>query len=225
MKRRIRIVPAVLVAVFAPLFALLSASAVAADAPPEVSHDGLQLVKRKNLDLVYVRPGATLAPYTKVSIDPVEVDFSKDWNPSKRDVSDEDRENIRTGLAEEFRNVFTKELQEKGGYQIVTTQGSDVLRVTAAIVDLYITAPDTSMKTAGRTSSWVVSAGSMTLVAELRDSESGQILARVADRKGGRDTGQMTWATSVSNRAEARRVLGIWARILREALDGAKAKE
>ena len=212
----------------AAVLALLAVSVVtpravlAADEPPQVSHDGLQLVKRKDLDLVYVRPGASLAGYTKVMIDPVEVDYSKDWDPP-REFTDKDRERVRSELADEFRDVFTKELQEKGGYQIVDTAGPDVLRVRAAIVDLYITAPDTSMKTAGRTNTYVVSAGSMVLVAELHDSVTGAILARVADRKGGRDSGPVQWATSTSNRAEARRALGAWASILRKALDGAKA--
>ena len=212
-----RAVPALLLA---SLF--LCAGAVVADELPETSPDGLQLVKRKDLDVLYVRPGASLSSYTKVMIDPVEVAFSKEWKPSSMDVTAKDREEIRTGLAEEFRDVFTKELQEKGGYQIVTEAGPDVLRVTAGIIDLYITAPDTD-RVSPQSRSFVFSAGQMTLVGELRDSESGAILARVADRKGGRDSTRMTWATGTSNRAEARRALAQWADILRDALDRAKS--
>jgi Protein of unknown function (DUF3313) len=222
MNRANRTAATLLTLLASSLFAL-NVAAFAADEPPEVSHDGLQLVKSKKLDLVYVRPGATLSGYTKVAIDPVEVAFDKKWEPDPRAVDDEDRERIRSELADEFQKVFTKELQEKGGYQIVNTAGPDVLRVTAAIIDLYITAPDASSKTAGRVNSYVISAGSMTLVAELRDSQTGAILARVADRKGGRETGPVQWATSTSNRAAARSVLAGWARILRDALDDAKS--
>jgi len=221
MKRHNSIVAAAL-GLLTPL--ILSLSVLAADQPPEVTPEGLHLVKRKDLDLVYVKPGASLAGYTKLIIDPVDVAYSKDWDPP-REFNEKDRERVRTELADEFRDVFTKELQEKGGYQIVDTAAPDVLRVTAAIVDLYINAPDTSMKTAGRVSSYVVSAGSMVLIAELRDSVTGAILARVADRKGGQSSGPVQWATSGSNRAEARRALGMWAGILRKALDGAKAPE
>jgi hypothetical protein len=210
-------VPALLI-----LSALLVVSAVVGDELPQTSEDGLQLVQRKGLDLLYVRPGATLSAYSKVMIDPVEVAFSKDWKPSSMEVSARDREKIRTGVAEGFLEVFSKELQEKGGYQVVDTAGPDVLRVTAGIIDLYIEAPDTG-RTSGISRSWVVSAGQMTLVGELRDSESGAILARVADRAGGRDTGRMEWATGSSNRAEARRIMGQWASILREALDRARS--
>jgi len=210
-------VPALLIA-----SVLFAASAVVGDELPQTSHDGLQLVQRKGLDLLYVKPGATLSAYNKVMIDPVEVAFSKDWKPSSMQVSARDREKIRTGLAEGFREVFIKELHEKGGYQVVDSAGPDVLRVTAGIIELYIEAPDTN-RTSSISRSWVVSAGQMTLVGELRDSESGAILARVADRSGGRDTGRMEWATGSSNRAEARRIMGQWAAILREALDRARS--
>jgi hypothetical protein len=212
----IRRVPALLLAA-----CLLFAGAVVADELPQTSPDGLELVKRKDLDVLYVRPGASLAAYTKLMIDPVEVAFSKEWKPSSMEVTAKDREEIRSGLAEEFRDVFTKELQEKGGYQIVTEAGPDVLRVTAGIIDLYITAPDTD-RVSPQSRSFVFSSGQMTLVGELRDSESGAILARVADRKGGRDTTRMTWATGTSNRADARRALAQWAGILRDALDRAR---
>jgi len=212
---------AIAVTLLLPLLIVSNTVVVAADEPPETSIDGLQLKKTKNLDLVYVKPGATLAAYTKVWLDPAEVAFSKDWEPP-RQFTDKDREKIRTGLAEEFLKVFTKELQEKGGYQIVNSAGPDVLRVTAGIVDLYITAPDVSQKTAGRVNSYVISAGSMTLVSELRDSETGAILARVADRKSGRQSGPVQWATSGSNAAAARMAMSQWARVLREALDEAK---
>src|SRR5262249_54024971 len=150
-----------------------------------------------------------------------DVAFAKNWDPP-RNFTDKDRERVRSTLADEFRKGFTKELQDKGGYQVVTHGGPDVLRVTAMIADLYINAPDTSMNTAGRSNSYVVSAGSMVLIAELRDTETGAILARVADRKGGRESGTVQWATSGSNLAAARSAIAVWARILREALDGAK---
>jgi len=117
--------------------------------------------------------------------------------------------------------VAADELPETSpdGLQLVKRKD---LRVTAGIIDLYITAPDTN-SVSPQSRSFAFSAGQMTLVGELRDSESGAILARVADRKGGQDSTRMTWATSTSNRAEARRALAQWAGILRDALDRAKS--
>ncbi len=199
----------------------LSLSASSAE-PPATTHDGLQQVKSKKLDLLYVQPGATLASYSKVRIDPVQIAFAKNWKPDPRKVNSEDRERIRTDLAEEFQRIFKQELQEKGGYAIVDAPGPDVLRVLPAIIDLYITAPDSHE--AGRTKVYSVSPGEMTLVAELRDAETGAVLARVADRKG-RSFGPMQWTTKATNVAEARRILREWAVTLRQGLDAARGKE
>jgi hypothetical protein len=204
--------------------ALLAVRAPAQTAPAaSMSYDGLQEVKRKNLDLLYVRPDASLAGYKKVWLDPVEVAFHKSWKRDRQQVSASDRERIRRDMAEEFRRVFTEELEEKGGYEIVAAAGPDVLRVTAGIINLYISAPDTMQ--AGRSKTYTVSAGEMTLVAELRDAETGAILARVADRKSGPSSGRLQWATRGTNITEARRALRAWATVLRTGLDSARGVE
>ena len=197
-------------------------SAGSAEEPPATTFDGLHLVKSKKLDLVYVMPGATLRGYNKVWLDPVQVAFAKSWKPDPRKVDAQDRERIRSELAAEFMRVFRQELEEKGGYAIVSSAGPDVLRVVPAITDLYIAAPDT--QETGRTKVYTVSPGEMTLVAELRDAETGAILARVADRKG-RSFGPMQWTTKASNVTEARRILRAWATTLRAGLDAARGQE
>ena len=188
-----------------------------------MSHDGLQKANVKGLDLMYTRPGATLAAYTRVKIDPIEVSFSKNWDPKRPGsnfrISKQDREDIRTGVAKVVLEEFTRELQAKSGYQVVTETGPDVLRVKATIVNLYVNAPDT--KSPG-VRTYVASAGEMSLVAELFDSESGQVLARVVDRSEARNIGSMTWANSASNAFEARDIAAAWARVLRQSLDKAK---
>jgi hypothetical protein len=195
-------------------------AALAREEPPAVTHDGLKLVPSKNVALVYIRDGATLAGYNKVMIDPVQVAFDKSWSRDRRDIREDERERIRQELADEFRQVFTEVLEEGGRYQIVETGGPDVLRVTAAILDLYATAPD--VQRAGRNKTYTVSAGRMTLVAELRDTESGAILARVADRKEASNSNTFTWTTRASNTADARRILRSWAGALRKGLDSAR---
>jgi hypothetical protein len=62
----------------------------------------------------------------------------------------------------------------------------------------------------------------MTLVAELRDAPSGELVARVLDRRVGRDRGSFEITTSVDNVAAARDAARAWARILREQLDAAR---
>jgi hypothetical protein len=204
-------------------FAAPAYSADAAPAPD--TWEGLKRVKRPGLDTVYLREGVSLAKYKRVMLDPVEVSFDKSWDPrgstgNRLDAADPMA--IRQSLAKLARDVFKRELEKKGGYPLVEDAGEDVLRVRAQIVDLYINAPDTNGP--GITRTYVINAGEMTLLAELYDSQTNALLARVTDRQRGLDRGfnELQIANRVTNTAEADRILSEWARRLRAALDKAR---
>jgi Protein of unknown function (DUF3313) len=200
---------------------------VAKEKPP-AEWDGLERrTNNKKLDNVYVRPNVTFKAYKRVSLGPVEVKFDKDWDPNSgtRGVSNrlskEDIEKIRTGLSALFREEFSKRLGN-AGYPVVEESGDDVLHVEAALVNLYVNAPETMSSSVTR--SYTMDAGQVTLVMELADSVTRQALARVVDTQQGMDTGRMTWTTSVSNSAEARRIVGLWSTQLIKALDRVNGK-
>jgi hypothetical protein len=211
------------------LFLLLPASLMASeDEWPAVSEDGLHLVPNSRMAAVYVQPGADLAPYSRVMLAEPQVAFRKNWERDLRSqsaskLSTSSRVNttkIKENLAQEFKSVFTDKLAGSG-YEVVTDSGEDVLLILPAIVNLDITAPETSGS--GRTNSYVRSAGEMTLYIELYDSVTGDIIAKAVDRQIDRETNQMyTWANSATNRAAAERILSGWADILITALNDAK---
>jgi hypothetical protein len=216
---------------FRTLVCVAAAASVAACAATQQTKaptewDGLQLVKRAGLDLVYVKPGATLKQYRRVMLDPVQISFDKNWDPEGDSISKirgrVDPEKIKTELAELFQEVSRRELEQKGQYPVVDAPGEDVLRVSAALVDLYINAPD--KQEAGRSYSYVVDAGTVTFVAELRDSQTNTLLARVIDKEQGDDFGYLQIANSVTNSAEARRMIAKWSDALRDALDRARSE-
>jgi hypothetical protein len=76
--------------------------------------------------------------------------------------------------------------------------------------------------TPGRDRTYVMSTGRMTLRADLRDSETGAILARVTDETKDRDDLYFEVSSNVANSAAARRAVQDWARILRARLDAAR---
>jgi hypothetical protein len=209
----------------APWFALLACSLFAPVASfgakaPE-TWDGLEQRKAKGVDAVYVRPEVDFSGYRNVLIDPVEVAFDKNWKPNRtgsasRRLSTDEIEKIRGEMASEFRRIFAEELAA-GGYDVVAAPFDDTLRVTAGLADVYITAPDTM--SAGRTRTYTRSAGRMTLVMELRDGPTAQLLARVVDRHED-DSMYAQWTTSVSNSAEFREAVKGWAKRLVKGLDG-----
>jgi hypothetical protein len=191
---------------------------------PATTEDGLTKLESKRVDVLYWRPGASLAPYKRIALLDCQVSFRKDWqedqNSERRGVervTAEDMERIQTLLAEEFRKEFTRELQERGGYEIVDVVGEDVLVLRPAIVNLDVAAPD--LPTASRTRSFVASPGQMTLYMELFDSATKSLIGRAIDNRQGMDTGGFQISNSVTNRAEADRILRAWATTLREALD------
>jgi hypothetical protein len=184
----------------------------------EPDWDGLVRRPHPRLGGVWVRPDAEVVAYRSVMLDPVEVSFA---DPNRRSggtrrLNARDVASIQTRLAELFREVFRTELG-RGGYQLVDEPGPETLRVRAAIVDLNVTAPDTMAP--GRTRTYTASSGSMTLVMELRDSISGELLARAVDTRSARSTGALSLTNRVTNTADARRAIGVWASALRRALD------
>jgi hypothetical protein len=199
---------------------IILAAGVASAAKPPETWDGLVYKKTKGIDAVYVRPDVEFKAYRNVVIDPVEVAFDKNWKPNRdvtasRRLSTDDMQKIRDDMASEFRRIFAEQLAA-GGYDVVAKPLEDTLRVSAALADVYITAPDTM--TAGRTRTYTQSAGRMTLAMELRDGPTGQLLARVVDRHVD-DSAWVQRATSVSNSAEFRRAVTDWAKRLVSALD------
>jgi hypothetical protein len=196
----------------------------------ETEWDGLVRQPHPRLRAVFVRPGATedLPAFRSVMLDPVSVSFSSDFETGRRSGSVARRLNasdmaaIQADLANLFRDIFREELAS-GGYQLVEEGGPETLRVSASIVDLYVTAPDASQPV-GRGRTYTANTGRMTLVVELRDSVTGEVLARAVDARSGRNSGVWTVTNRVTNTADARRAIRIWAVALRDALDEISAR-
>jgi hypothetical protein len=191
-------------------------------AAAEWSYDGLRRAKVPGLDLVYVREGASLGGYREVWLKSVEVSFRRDWQvptrPGSR-VPARDVSRIKEELARILREETARELA-RGGYTLADGPGEGVLEVDVSIVDLYVNAPD--VQGAATVERYTFSTGEMTLVAELRDAPTGDLVARVLDHREDRDRGFLDFTTSVDNLAAARVTVREWAGILRRRLDAAQ---
>ena len=198
------------------------AQVAAAQDAPQPNTEGLVEVKVAGLQQVLAVPDADLSRYKSVMLDPIEVTFHKSWDPrpAGRSLDAAEKTRIRKDMAEVLRKEFVAELGQ-GGYRIVDSPGDDVLRVRAEIRDLYINAPDVDRAATIRT--YTRSTGEMTLVAELRDSVSGSLIAKAVDRRVDPDSAWFEWTTRIDNAQSARRAAEKWARALRSQLDVARA--
>jgi len=214
------------------LLGLLAASPVLASQKyPEMTTDGLKLVPTKGLDAMYWQDGARMGQYTKVMIKGCDVSFRKNWqrdqninrSGASNQVTAEDMDRIRTGICKEFHRIFTKELQDKGGYQAVSKPGEDVIELRPSIVNLDITAPDISMHQPGIVRTYTTTAGEMTLKLDLYDSATDSVIGRAIDRTHAMRDGNLQYTNQITNRVETDRILSQWATILRKAMDAAKS--
>ena len=209
----------------AVLLGLFSITAWAAEKPPEVDSHGLHLVHNSDLRLVYKLPGADISKYGKVILVDTYVAFRKDWERDRKfgsvfHLNKKDIEGIKQRVADEFHAEFSKELEKKGITVVGKTEtGPDVLIVRPAIINLDVEAPDT-MHEAGMSRTVAASAGSMTLYAELYDSISSQMIAKVMDPEADQGFGgQAMIQNRVTNKAAEDRIVKRWADILAGHLD------
>jgi hypothetical protein len=216
--------PIVLVGLYLAMAMAAWPALAAPDAPPQVSKDGLELVKQTGTRLVYKKPGADFSQFKRVAILDCAVEFSKDWlrnynnsqvDPARR-IGQKDLDRAKASLSEDFKRIFTDELVNKGGYQVSANSAPDVMVLRPALINIQVSAPD--LMAPGRSTTFVEGSGAMTLFLELWDSSTNTILARVMDARSSSDNYAQR-STSVSNKAAAQQIMQSWAAELRKRLD------
>ena len=167
-----------------------------------------------------------LRPYTAIMIDPVSVAYQRDPRGRRRSTGPGDpggnfalTPNQMENLKSYFGEAVIEALSGDGAYRIVDAPGPDVLRITAELIDLIVRIP--TQTTSARGGMAVRSYGEVTIVLEVRDSQSGEILARAADRRDPTtNTAQGLVEVQASFvRSDTRRLFAFWAGLLRQRLD------
>ncbi len=220
---------------------ILSGCASSSSGPPptiqsgpdaEVTVDGLYRVDNSVMQIGYRKPDWDLQHYTAMMIDPVTVAYKTDPGNRRSDpgglstsqnfaLSDAQMENFKSFFQEAVEDALT----DGDAYRIVENPGPDVLRITAELMDLIIAVP--TQESGGNVNRVARSAGAVTLVLEVYDSQSGEIIARAADRRdpSASGSGGMVRVSPQAVRADMRRLFGDWAEILRTRLDQLRALE
>ena len=194
--------------------------------PP--AFDDLVKVRSRQMDAVYVLPGADFRAYAKVMIDPVDVSFRRGWieamnrtrGAARRRIDEKDAEYIAGAMRSGFNDVFAAAFRT-AGYEVVSGAGTDVLRLYPAIANLYINAP--AAAASGTARSYTVEAGEATLTLEARDLTTGALLGLAFDRRQTRSVAGLAYTTSVTNRAAFEDLFRRWANICAKGLTALKS--
>ena len=202
----------------------LVCSAAVAQVVSDVTEDGLVRVPSSRKAGVYRLPDATFAQYRRVMLAPASVVFRKNWDRKNLDrlntgLKPSERQRIADDMALAFHEELVAELVERGGFALAEAPAPDVLLIAPAITELDITAPDAGSTPGSR--SFVRTAGSMTLIMELRDAASGVTVGRIIDHEQARETRELLLVNHIS---EARIAFANAARYTRSALNIAKTE-
>lgn len=197
---------------------------------PQVSSEGMSLVKATRSTVAYKKEGVDFSEYSKVYILPSQVAFKKNWqrdyNRDQASLSsrlrDDDVIRIKEDIAKLFDEIFQEEFSRSIEPPIVNKLSTGTLIIKPAIINLEVSAPD--IATATNIKKYTSEAGQGTLFLELYDGVSGEILARVIDSEVAGDNSYYQWATRVSNTADAKRLMRKWVKALHAKFEQVQTK-
>jgi hypothetical protein len=206
------------------MFVLLAACT--ADPPPrETTPDGLERVPSRSEGGVYRRPDADFTRYKRLMIEPLTVEFRDGWRQQHPNVSDAELHRIQLETAKSFLEVFNGIMIDEGPFELADVREADVFVVVPRMLDLKIPAPENEIDAGYR--SYSPRPVSLQMTGELRDGVNGDILLRVIlIESEGREKFIGEGGTNrIANAREIRDSLQRWSRLVREAIDVAKASK
>jgi hypothetical protein len=145
-----------------------------------VNFEGLQEVQVRTLDHAQVRPDVVFTVYRGVYLDRVEIAYrTPDREQLEFPLDDEQKAKFQATL----KQAFVSELVGLQNLEFVQRPDRDVMRLSVRVQDVAATVPPRSGGNVGRAAMALQAVGEATLVIELFDSQSGEILARAVDKR------------------------------------------
>jgi hypothetical protein len=206
------------------VFALLAACKASLP-PAETTADGLVRVPSRAEGGVYRDPNADFTRYKRLMIEPLTVEFIEGWRKQHPDVSDSEVRRIQAETMKNFLEVFTEILVDEGPFELAEVREADVLFVVPRMLDLKIPAPETEQDSGYQSSSPLPV--SLQMSGELRDGASSNVVLRVLmiEPENRYKTYQISPDSRIANAREIRGSMEKWSRLVREAIDVAKASK
>jgi hypothetical protein len=152
----------------------------------DITEEGLHLVHSSVMEAAWVRPGLDLSRYSRLLLVPTGVQFreviSRSYNArtsggvTEFPLNDERKEWLR-GV---WRRAVDARFAQEQSYELNDAVGPDVLVVQGFLVDVVSRIPPVTVSSSY---SLVKDPWSVSVVLELRDGITGELLARTIDRR------------------------------------------
>ncbi len=151
----------------------------------EVTEDGLHRMDPSVMGAAWVKPGLDLSRYTRLFFMPTVTQFREiaERQYSARTIQNATEfpvsETAQTRLRELFGEVFYEIIEDVESYELTDELGREVLMVRGFLTDVISGVPPDIPGSAVNIVRWAWEAN---VVLELRDSMSGEVLARTVER-------------------------------------------
>ena len=215
---------------------LLTIAAVAisgcSSAPPtiqtgpdaEVTFDGLHVIDNSAFREAWADPDIDFSRYTKIMPGGAFFEYravKKTASNSRASMSDTEfwiSDKDRAKLEEEVSKVFDEELAKSTRFTITDAPGPDTLTIVGGLHDVMSRVPPERV---GRSDVYLSDIGEATLILQVSDSMSGEVIARAVERRaaGNRSGGMVIPSSPAQTWAEVRRLARSWATKLVDGLD------
>lgn len=189
----------------------------------ETTFDGLVRIDNARFAAAWIDPDIDLTQYTKIIPGGAAFEFrnvqktsamaARYGNEREFWISDKNKQRLTELVSE----VFTEELQKSEHFTVTDEPGPDTLIVQGALHDIVSRVPPEDV---GRSEIYLRDLGEATLIVEIRDSLSNEVVYRAVERRAVQGIGdEMIRAHTATTWVEVRRWARRWAVSLREGLD------
>ena len=186
--------------------------------PDSLMAEGLEPVNARRFDSVQVRPDTDFSRFSAVMLAAPVLEY-REPDRSRQEVPlDQTR---KQEFVDYLAELFGSELESMGSPELVTEGGPGVIELAVSLIDITATVPPRSAGPAGRVSIALSAGGDVTLVMDFTDTDSGELLSRVVDRKAVDGVAIAKGGELVTRWEDVEAITARWARLTRQGLEAA----
>ncbi len=191
-----------------------SASTPAAAA---VDGEGLATVRSRTFDTARVRPDTDFSTYSRITLQIPDLTYrAPDRTEGEFALTAEQKERFRDGLVA----AFEREFAGLEGLVLTDSAGPNTLALHVQVQDIVAKVAPRSVGRGGRSSALLEASGDAAIVVELRDSQSGTLLARGIDTATAQGAAMRGPGDEMKTRFEAaEKIVNEWASSTRKGVE------